>query len=103
MFCRYCWPTNRTPIKDPNTIVPPVAGTQNIRRAATFRSNRGLAALSCLQAKPASRAVPAISRPPPKLVSPGEKTVLMPRTRAAMASVDSTPPTWSTGSLDSST
>lgn len=38
MFCRNCCPTNIAPMSDPKTIVPPVAGTQNMRRRATFSS-----------------------------------------------------------------
>ena len=37
-FCRNCWPMYIAPISEPNTMIPAIAATQNVGRAAASRS-----------------------------------------------------------------
>jgi len=98
-----CWPMNMAPISDPNTMMPPTAATQKIRRPAMRKSYRGLGARRCRSTNAAAAATAIAANPSASAPLPGVGARLIAKIKAVTRTTDKMPPRLSTGAVDSFT
>ncbi len=99
----YCWPMNIAPMSAPNTMIPATPATQNVGRAAIFRSYSGFGARRWRMTNrmPATSAITsspiAVARMSPSGIT------LIASTNDPTRITDRMPPRLSTGSVPSFT
>ncbi len=86
-------------MREPNTMMPDTAATQNVGRLANVRSNSGKRARVCRQKKATPPRTVITPMPITVIRWPSSATKLMVKTSPPKKMAEKMPPQWSTGSV----